>query len=93
MHDDGRRCLRQTSRCFAAYDGGSCAAYPTRLPVLFVPYGQGASAWPPADLPGLLHLARIERAPDRYLEMAQRAPETGTIRASADPGQRRIRSA
>jgi hypothetical protein len=60
-----------TQRYFAAYDGGSCAAYRTGLPVLFVPYGQHSSAWPPDDLPGLLHLARIERAPDRYLEMAK----------------------
>ncbi len=50
-------------RYFANFDGTACQDYPTALPTLFVPYGQGSSTWPPDDLAGMLHLARIERAP------------------------------
>lgn len=58
-------------RYFANYAGASCAEYSAALPMLFVPYGQYSSSWPPDDLPGLLHLARIERAAQRYRKMEE----------------------
>jgi hypothetical protein len=66
----GWRSSTETQRYFASYAGASCADYAIGLPVLFVGYGQSSSAWPPDDLPGMLHLARIERAAGQYLKMA-----------------------
>ncbi|HET7260700.1 MAG TPA: hypothetical protein VFK60_02600 [Casimicrobiaceae bacterium] len=66
---DGWRGTAETQRNFASDDGASCAKYAAGLPTLFVRYRQSSAVWPPDDLPGLLNLARIERATEQYLTM------------------------
>jgi len=61
-----------SERYFADFAGGSCADYDGRLPTLYVKYGQGSGVWPPDDLSNFLDLARVEEAPTRYLQLADR---------------------